>query len=354
MKKYNFWVLFIATQCLYAQYFHFEGSIGLNLKISMDILKKPDEIRGTLFHYNTGQPFNLLGMEENGLWKLKELDLFNNQTGVWEVRFSNNQLTGTWSNQNQKLNVQLKESYETGLIFKNVELKHEYQATKDYGLKNYLSLHLPFPNLNPQKNRTITKTICDSILADINIKTKSLDENTIQTEFQKEFDRLKKDYQGFISNEKASCDIAPFTCIWENIQLGYPVFNQNNILAYRNSMYAYNGGVHGTYGTWHTNYNTNDGKMITLESLFKNDAEPKLLNILKNKLKQKYQTQDLDAVNLDEIFVPDNFQISYGGIIFHYNPYEIGPYSLGAPEVFVPYSELKPYFVANHPITWVK
>ncbi len=354
MKKYNTLFLVSLFQWLSAQYYHFEGTIGTDMKVSMDILKTSEDIRGSYFYYSQGQPLNLSGREENGVWKLKEYDLNNNETGNWEIKVSGNQLTGTWFHQAKKFNVNLTENYHSGLKLKNVEMKDEYQVSKDYGLKNYLCLYFPFPNLNPNKASNILKTICDSILSDINLKTKDLNENSIQSEFKKEFERLRSDYEGFIANEKEMCDNAPFTCIWENSQLGYPVFNQNNILSYRNSMYAYNGGAHGTYGTWHTNYNTLNGQMITLETLFKNDSEKNLISLLKTKLKQKYKTNNLDAVNLDEVFVPENIQISFGGIIFHYNPYEIGPYSLGAPEVFIPYSELKPYLANNHPLSWVK
>lgn len=356
MKKYHaiLVLLVLVFQSLYAQYYHLEGIIGTDLKISMDIIKTPNEIRGTYFYYSQGQPLNLFGQEENGIWKLKEYDFHNNVTGNWEVKITGNQLVGVWFQDNKKLNVNLTENYQSGLKLKNVELMDEYQATKDYGIKNYLNLYFPFPSINPNKNPSALKSICDSILSDVNLKTRDLNENSIKAEFQKEFDRLKKDYQSFVASEKEMCENAPFGCSWENSQLGYPVFNQNNILSYRNSMYSYNGGAHGTYGTWHTNYNTITGQIITLENLFKNDAEKSLINILKNQLKIKYKTNDLNAVNLDEVFVPENFQITYKGIIFHYNPYEIGPYSLGAPEVFVPYELLKPYFVNNHPLSWIK
>lgn len=354
MKKYQALFFILIFHFLSAQYYHFEGTLGADLKISMDILKTPESIMGTYFYYSYGQPINLSGMEVNGLWKLKEFDLDNNETGNWEVKISGNQLVGTWFNKDKKRNVVLTESYTNGLKFKSIEMIDEYQPSKDYGIKNYLNLYFPFPNFNPNKNVQALRAIGDSILADINVRIKEINENTIKAEFKKEFEKLKKDYQGFLANDKDLCDQAPNVCNWSNSQVCFPVFNQNNILSYRNSMYSYNGGAHGTFSTWHTNFNTLNGKLITLENLFKNDAEKNLLEILKTKLKIKYKTNSLDAVNLDEVFVPENFQITYGGIVFHYNTYEIGPYALGAPEVFVPYSELKPFLVSNHPLVWVK
>ena len=37
----------------------------------------------------------------------------------------------------------------------------------------------------------------------------------------------------------------------------------------------------------------------------------------------------------------ENFAISTGGLLFTFNPYEIGPYVMGAPQVFIPYKEMK-------------
>jgi len=346
-------ILFI-FQGLFAQYYHFEGILEPNLKISMDLYKNDKTLKGVYFYYSSGQPLNLTGKVDNDLWKLEETDLNNNKTGTWEVKLNGNQLIGNWSGNGKKLTVNLKEDYSTGLKFKIIEILDEYKASENYGLKNYLGLYFPLPPLNPQKSPTALKSICDTILAEVNMKSKDLNENMIKKEFQKSFDEIRETYIGFVNNEKEACENAPFTCDWSNSQEGYPVFNQNNILSYRNSMSSYMGGAHGSYGTWHCNFNTANGQMIFIENLFKEDSEKPLINILKSKLKQKYKTNNLEAVNLDEVFVSENFQITYSGIVFHYNPYEIGPYSLGAPEVFVPYSELKPFLVNGHPLNWVK
>jgi V8-like Glu-specific endopeptidase len=106
----------------------------------MDILKTSENIRGVYFNYSQGQPFNLWGKEEKDTWKFTEYDLDNNETGKWEVKIQGNQLTGLWLQQNKKLNVNLRENYSSGLKLKNVEMKDEYQASKNYGIKNYLNL----------------------------------------------------------------------------------------------------------------------------------------------------------------------------------------------------------------------
>jgi hypothetical protein len=39
-----------------------------------------------------------------------------------------------------------------------------------------------------------------------------------------------------------------------------------------------------------------------------------------------------------------------GGLLFHFNPYEIGPYSSGAPEVFLSFKEINSLINPNGPL----
>lgn len=48
---------------------------------------------------------------------------------------------------------------------------------------------------------------------------------------------------------------------------------------------------------------------------------------------------------------PERWALGEGGLTIQFNPYEVGPYSLGAPEVLVPWSELKQYLLSTAPIT---
>lgn len=58
-------------------------------------------------------------------------------------------------------------------------------------------------------------------------------------------------------------------------------------------------------------------------------------------------TNEKDARELLLSFIPDgeipiteNIGVTPDGIIFRYQPYEVGPYSIGAPELFIPYANL--------------
>lgn len=352
MKRKIFIVLTFFYQNIFAQYYHLEGTVG-SQKISMDVVKNQKSIKGTHFYYHIGEPLILTGKEEEGVWKLNESNLNNDETGNWELKWNGSVLTGTWYNKTQKFNVTLQENYNNSLRFKIVELSEEFKPSTKYGLKNYVGLFFPLPSINSGRNYNLLKTVCDTILSEINLKTKELNENAIKNEFQRSFNEIKNTYQNIVLKDQSICETAPLGCDWYNTQTGEPVFNQNQILCYKNSMYSYMGGAHGNYVSWHSNFNLLTGKIITLEDLFE-DAENKLLPLMKTKLQQKYKTSNLDAVNLDEVFIPENFQITYGGIVFHYNPYEIGPYSLGSPAVFISYSELKNFLKKGHPITWIK
>jgi hypothetical protein len=54
---------------------------------------------------------------------------------------------------------------------------------------------------------------------------------------------------------------------------------------------------------------------------------------------------ELDAKGIfsDQLFLTHNFYISGDSVVFHYNPYDIAPYSEGAIDVVVPYLQIADY-----------
>lgn len=121
----------------------------------------------------------------------------------------------------------------------------------------------------------------------------------------------------------------------------------DTLLTYTITASSYTGGAHGMYGTFYHNYSLADGYEIGIADLFDEEQQQRLGEMIRRQLYDRY-----DASNDEELaaqgFFPDygiaandNFRPTADGIVFQYNPYEIGCYALGAIEVTIPKEELK-------------
>lgn len=108
---------------------------------------------------------------------------------------------------------------------------------------------------------------------------------------------------------------------------------------------SYLGGAHGSYTTNYHNYSLRDGYELCTADLFTPEQLREIDRRIRLKLLEQYDATDdegLAAAGLfpDYITATENFLVTPYGITFHYNPYEIGCYALGAVEVEFPTDEL--------------
>jgi hypothetical protein len=135
---------------------------------------------------------------------------------------------------------------------------------------------------------------------------------------------------------------------WESAYKTSVLFNSNNILATENTEFLFEGGAHPLTYYIYANYNLSSGRKVILDDLFKPNyratldkiGERKFKEARKIKLNESLKTNGY-LLEKDEFHLNTNFSISKLGLIFRFNEYEIGPYVLGAPEVFIPYSDLR-------------
>lgn len=124
--------------------------------------------------------------------------------------------------------------------------------------------------------------------------------------------------------------------------------NAPQTLALEMAQYAYYGGAHPNSMTLYQNLNPQNGTVITLNDLFKPGYEEKLQEIAEAKFRadrdmtagESYESRGFQFKN-NRFALNENYSIGKEGILFCYNPYEIGPYAMGAVELFLPYSALK-------------
>ena len=123
----------------------------------------------------------------------------------------------------------------------------------------------------------------------------------------------------------------------------------DSLLSLRFYEESYTGGAHPNFGAGFQVFDLKRESVVTLDSLIKPDPSDKLLR----KAEESFRTEQIvmEGESLDEagfwfegkqFYLPENYALTDSGLLFLYNPYEIGPYSEGMIEFTIPYRELKP------------
>lgn len=126
----------------------------------------------------------------------------------------------------------------------------------------------------------------------------------------------------------------------------------DSLLCYTITRSSYTGGAHGMYTTVYHTYSLSDGFELELVDLF----DARQLELLDRAIREKIAL-DYGAASDEELsdrgFFPEyirpteNFSVTPEGIVFLYNPYEIGCYALGSVEVTFTREELDALFAGK-------
>ena len=116
-------------------------------------------------------------------------------------------------------------------------------------------------------------------------------------------------------------------------------------ISYQIMTATYNGGAHGMTESHYVNYDFSTGKVLTYDSAFKPDSEAQLLQAIKDNLMTRYNVSSMKELDqrgifTDQIYVSKNFYLQGYDVVFHYNPYDIAPYSEGSIDIRVPYFQI--------------
>ena len=125
--------------------------------------------------------------------------------------------------------------------------------------------------------------------------------------------------------------------------------NSPDVLVLASHFYMYEGGAHGMYGTTYLNLLDSPAEGLLSENplhLFgseESEARAELqtwLNAYASKQTGPLAEQ-LQGLFEDELPLTDNVALLPSGLLFTYNPYEVGPYALGQVEVLLPVGEFR-------------
>lgn len=120
----------------------------------------------------------------------------------------------------------------------------------------------------------------------------------------------------------------------------------DTLVSYTISRWSYTGGAHGMYGIECHTYSLAEGYELTAAELFGEERLPRLDSLIRQRIHEDYGTRDDEGLTAlgffpEEIGITENFSVSSEGVVFHYNPYDIGCYALGPVEVEIGREELE-------------
>lgn len=133
------------------------------------------------------------------------------------------------------------------------------------------------------------------------------------------------------------------------------VADNSKFFTYKYTMYNYLGGAHGTSALFGVTFRKSDMRRMGWE-IVRNYANDSFQELMRKGLREYFEVKSDDE--LKNMFLnPDNIYslplpecpplFTDHGIMFVYNPYEIGPYAAGMPTFTIPYADIQPYLTTT-------
>ncbi len=344
-------------------YKRMEGTIGEKYKIVMNLFKVDSTVRGNYYYVSHGEPikFNFEsriydgGKVYLGEFADRNYSEFNSiPSGEFTGRFiSGSQITGIWKKGKDRThyNFTLTEKYPSGSAMLSIESKSERTGNQKSGAY----INFIYPQLKNERSpaaKTIDKDIEETLLSSYGIS------DTVRS--WKDFGQVMKSYINNFKEFKNDTSMPEIykEMVWTYQALTYPVFNGSGILALESENFHFEGGAHPNSYFVLKNYDLKTGSVIKLDELLKGNYKAKLDELGEKEFRKQFSVKPGESLEKAGFFITgnqfhlnDNFAVTAGGLLFKFNPYEITAYAYGAPEIFIPYSEIKEYIKPDGPLS---
>lgn len=318
---------------------------------------------GSYFYENNGEPiyFQYYSyIRDDGSIHIEEEGGFDEEyntiiTGIFDGKFtSDNEMVGKWLNPDSSkiFDFELNENYPPGSS--RFDIKH---FSEDYGESDYsdyaVSIDLSYPVMTDYPDETVMQKINSYIMHFY--LSGSMQGDNGYTDINDRMDSFIEDYKNEIeADSELFRDYKP---VYENNEFTSIAFNSDYILSLEITEYIFTGGAHGNSSFSLSSFNLETGEPIMLGDIFQGDYK-EILNRAGEKIFREHYQADSTQSLYDQGFfgfekgfaLNDNFDLYKGGIKFQFNPYEAGAYVLGAPEVFIPYSEIREIIRDDSPL----
>jgi hypothetical protein len=210
----------------------------------------------------------------------------------------------------------------------------------------YYSLLTAAASSNP-----VTASAIDRII----IKGLGGDNTKAQTLYSYIKERTQADFAEYLSamsaKEKSESSA---TDNWESAIVMTCQYNASKLLAIAIEQMAYTGGAHGISSSTHVIIDLDKNEEVKLTDILKMDTAiiSAVLDSAARDLFKLAPGDSLSSLLLVNTIPPSpDFSIAPEGLLFYYQPYDIGPYSMGTICLYVPFVRLQglvdPKFVAR-------
>jgi hypothetical protein len=323
--------------------------VGKQKVIEMDLVKIDSIIEGTYYYKSNINPLELKGkIDAEGNITINELgkyDLIKEKYPVMAtfqgVFFTENLIKGTLTRvKNDSIYpFEFKEVYQQGSgQFDLIRKEKTYADCSDGGMCASFTLIYPQMKKNPSQDR-INKQIVNALLSHYTErqgkKITSLD--ALIEDF---IDRYKDEEKNFANMDTKTRPS------WSHYNEVLVVFNAQNIVSLQFKAYISESGEKPLEVIEYENFDMTNGQILKLDDLFLKDYKPKLTAIAEEVLRRHYgftTTQNMKGFSFKNgVFeLNENFTVNKKGIMFRFNPYEITSYSMGSPQIFIPFEQIK-------------
>ncbi len=231
-----------------------------------------------------------------------------------------------------------------------VSLQHITYQGLNFVQKLYQRLNFEFANLR-KKNASIDywgDTVCSSVsFVDLEILG---DDQPIITRISEQLKELSFIYgeSKFNSPQQYCNSIADTAAVNGMIELATEISvldTFDKFIGINIGTNEFAGGAHPNYFSLVKVFDLYSGEILNLTQVIDKKFEKSFRKLIYVHFKKTY---GLDAlfnadVKPDEFPIPENFHLGNSGMFLYYNPYEITPYAVGAPEITLSLNEILPY-----------
>ncbi len=324
------------------------GMMGKDEPIEMNLSKIGTTLKGNYYHKNSGQVRALEGeITEEGTINLQEIDnpknrLTEPQTfdALLSVFFTSEQdLRGGWEQVDSLEDVPFyaSETYPVGSVEMNM-----VRSVEKYGQCGYspcAEFLLIYPVLkNDIHQEKINKKISSTLISQYAAEEKRSFKN---------FEEVKADFftKYKTAEGKAKPDAKPMWGSHHEVEI---ICNAFYILTLEIFSTAYEGGSQPSNAITYLSFDLQTGNLLTLKDILVNNYEKELTQIAAKIFKANYGFSDIEDLRKEGFTFKDgkfalntNFGFTKQGILFQYNPLEIGANMIGAPQLLIPYATIK-------------
>lgn len=317
-------------------YKRMKGMLDQRLPITMQISKLNDSIlKGSYYYDKIGMPLSLRGIiHPDGTFEMNEWNEQDDITETFTGKFSSSdEIDGTWTNPKTKKTLAFHLVKDSAFTL-GVNYHHEHKENCDFANKS---------KQHPDSLLFYYDTVCSYIdvsLIQIQLENKIAQQNIQESIIKATCTDIEKSYSSlddFMASLDSSGDMG-FMSIDAD---GIIVNAEHDILSVVINQSSYTGGAHPNYFMSCLNFNVQTGKEINLDELFISGYSPALDQIAEKEFRKQYGDDDWWFFKPGEFSLTDNYNITPGGLLFRFNPYEIGPYAAGAPQIFLSYKSIR-------------